>query len=258
MVFFLLFFISFEHLFCSFLNIADIYNEKFKIALTYNYAVSEIKLQSIDSTQILLDINGKQFKYFDKVSTQYLTKIVSNSVIFATVINPFGRIKYNMELRMNTADTGLVYSKQLSSFTNSFGYGIGFGYTLFPQTLVTPGVLTSVKITTHKYNFDTLSIGNTYFKIDTYINVVDTSFSLLFTKMVVKNLELDCGCEISYRDSSIVDKTNWYKIYGNETLVKVIMNARIYLTKNEKISLGTVVGIGKEEYNIFGSLTIGW
>lgn len=248
-----------SNIFASFFDFTGLYNEKFKIGLFYDYERRELCFQSLHPTEILLDMNGKQFRYFDQVYTEYRAQVLSNSVRFSLVANPFSKIKYLLGVRKFTSENTLLYSQRLVS-TNDGGYGCSFalGYTIFPQTELTPDIVAGAMVTADVYNFDTILATEAKYRVDGKITVVNTSFCISFTKMLKPFLEVNCTGKVVYRNSSIVDNVNLYKVTGQETFVNLALNNRFYLTKNESLNLSFDFAVGKEEYNISSSLVISW
>ncbi|MCS7227854.1 MAG: hypothetical protein NZ839_02685 [Endomicrobia bacterium] len=252
------FFIS-SYLTGDILNLTGLYEKKIKLGLTYNHGRYRACFQRITPTEILLDLNGKQFKYFDDTNVEYTTEILANSGIVSIVFNPFGKIMYNLAIKQITSLTAKIYSRELSSISDSFGFIIGLGYSVFPQTIISPGITTGMRFSIDKYKFDILTIDSLKYKISTDIAVIDTSVYITLTKIVVPFFfELNCTGEVVCRNSAMIDKVNLYKISGNETFVKVAVNNRFYLTKKESAFAEIVYFIGRYEYIFSVGFIIGW
>ena len=237
----------------------SIFDQKYKFFLGYQYAQYNVLLQSTDKEEVLVDINGKTYSYFDKIYREYRIKSFSNNVLCSFEIKPFNKIWYSIDVQLvPSQNVELSYTQKLCSTKYGWCGGVGLNYMLFPQTIVSDGINISGKIFFENYKFDFFIDENDKYKIDTELSITDILTRISFSKIFYKLFEINYGGEILYRSSSLIDKKNYFIVSGKETLVQIFLTSRIYLTKNESLNFNILKSINDNVWIVSSGIIIGW
>ncbi len=236
-----------------------IFDNKYKFILGYQYTQHNFLLQSIDKEEILVDINGKLYKYFDKIYREYRLKLLSNNVSLSFESKLFGKIWYGIDFQIVPSQNVEFNSVQkLCSTEYGWCSGVTVSYSLFPQTIVSDGINIASKIFFENYKFNFLISNTEKYKIDTLLNITSVSIGVNFSKLIKKVLEINYGAEFLYYNSSLIDKINYFIVSGKESIIQIFLSGRIYITKNESIKLEIIKSIDNNKYIILSGIIIRW
>jgi len=236
-----------------------LFDKNYKFFVGYKYNEYDVLLQSIDREEILVDINGKSYKYFDKTYKEFYTRLLSNKVLFSFEFKPFNKFWYLINLQfVPSQNVYLDDTQKLCSTETGWCGGVGINYSLFPQTIVSYGINIECKIFFEDYKFNYFLSNTNQYTIDTELLITNILTAISFSKIFYKFIEMNIGCEVLYRDSSLIDKSNLYIISGKEYIVQVSLLNRIYLTKNESISLNVLKSLNDNNLTFSSGIIIGW
>ena len=236
-----------------------IFDKKYKFIFGYKYTQAKVLLQSIEKEEILVDLEGKQYEYFDKIYKEYRIESLSNNVFCSFETKPFNKIWYSLYFHLIPSQT-VKFNESRRLVTTEYGWcgGLGLSYSLFPLTLFSVGIEIFGKTFFEKYKFNCYVSSDNKYNVDVELFNTNISCGIDFSRIFLKLVEIHCGGELVYRNSSLIDKVNFYTVSGEETITQIFLSNRIYLTKNESINLNIVKSIDCNNLVISAGFVIGW
>jgi hypothetical protein len=236
-----------------------IFDKKYKFDFGYQYVQSNVLLQTVEKEEILLDYNNKPYKYFDNTYKEFRIKNLSTNIIYSFETKPFDKIWYLLYFGLKPSQTIEINdTHKLSSTEYGWCAGVGLSFSLFPLTLFSIGIDVYNKIFFEKFCFNYYISENDKFKVDTELFNLNILCGINFSKIFWKFIELGCGGEILYRNSSLVDKMNFYTVSGKEIVLQAFLSSRIYLSKNESINLSMKSSLDGNNFLATITIIIGW
>ncbi len=234
--------------------------DSFRVGMYYSYSETMFSLQKVDTQQVLIDLNGRQYKYFSEVTTVYHTKLFTTASKISVTFSPLKKLYYNLKLATIGSSSAFFdnSTKRMDTIDPGLGVSLSIHYTVFPETLVNCGIICGSGFSIEKQKFSHISEVQNIYKIDTEIEIKDYFLSFVVTKKFTKYLEPYFGGKMVLRESSLFDRVNFYKLSGTDYLLSLNLGSRIFITKSESLNLELLFTTGVTGYSAVLGIMLGY
>lgn len=231
-------------------------NNKYGFILESSFMERELSFDTVEKEEVILDLEGRTFRYFGDVYKDYKIFFDSKSTNLSFIFKFYEKVFYKFKLGIiEKVRCNLSLIEEMKNLDYGMKYGISMGVSLFPSTIVSDSILICMDNSMLRQNFDFLTTNEEKYKVDTDLIIYEISLGIGFSKIITKFMNFNYGFVLTYKNFSVIDRYNYYEISGIDYSVSIHAGSTLSITKKEKINFEISISL-RDEINLSYSFLI--
>ena len=187
-----------------------------------------------------IQIGNEIFDYISQTEASIECRAKSNQEAVKVVFNPFGGFIWWGKIGSCDFTFDLPSANSIDRFENisqGIVVGLGLRYQVFPETIVTPGILMDFGFTTSENNIQKFSVDGVFAGIvDSKLTTQETQAAFVLSKKI-KNIEPFGGIKVRRDYLKFIDLSSLEYLDGYKDTVDVFLGLKIQIYHYESVML---------------------